>query len=108
MYTVLGSFIVKFDKILIFSMFFLQKQSINFEKNPLTIQIFYSQRTPNVFDISTNEKKDYCNILIIKVFMTDFRLFFEHFSHVKREKIFFSKFQKSNIFSLIMKTNAIF
>ena len=36
---------------------FLQKLSINLEKIPLTIQIFCSQRTPNVFVISTNEKK---------------------------------------------------
>ena len=36
---------------------FLQKQWIEIVENPLTIQIFYSQRTPNVFVLSSNEKK---------------------------------------------------
>ena len=68
---------------------FLQKQWIEIVENPLTIQIFYSQRTPNVFIISTNEKKNYCNISIIKAFMTDFRLFLSIFLMINEKKIFF-------------------
>ena len=58
---------------------FLQKQWIEIVENPLTIQIFHSQWTPNVFVLSLNEKRYDCVILINKVFMIDFRPFLSIF-----------------------------
>ena len=84
---------------------FLQKQWIEIVENPLTIQIFHSQRTPNVFVLSSNEKKNYCVILINKVFMTDFRPFLSIFLTLNEKISLFSKFHKLQKFSLIIKSN---
>ena len=97
LYTVIDHFLVKFDKTMNFSIFFLQNEAINFEKNPLVIQIFYSQQTPNVFLISTNEKK-YWVILIIKFFMTDFRLILIIFFMLNEKIYIFQKFINQMIF----------
>ena len=52
---------------------FPQKQLINLEKIPLTIQIFALNGPLTFLSYLQMKKKNCCVILIIKVFMTDFR-----------------------------------